>query len=286
LRPIAHHTTRFAPSPTGWLHLGHALAAISAQQAAGTGRFLLRIEDLDRSRCRPEFETGIAEDLAWLGLNWEQPVLRQSDRSQAYRDALSRLESAGLLYPCFCSRKEILQEIERAGEAPHRSGEVIYPGTCRALSEAERESRKARGEPCALRLDSRNAAAMTGALSFRELGRGPDNEAGEIPVESGVLGDIILARKDLPASYHLAVVVDDAFQGVSLVTRANDLFASTHVQRLLQAVLGLAAPLYAHHRLMLDATGKKLSKRDHSTTLRSLRQEGIDPMEIRRRIGP
>lgn len=212
-------------------------------------------------------------------------MLRQSDRSHAYRDALSRLESAGLLYPCFCSRKEILQEIERAGEAPHRSGEVIYPGTCRALSEAERESRKARGEPFALRLDSSNAAAMSGALSFTELGRGPDNKAGEVPVEPGVLGDIILARKDLPAAYHLAVVVDDAFQGVSLVTRGNDLFASTHVQRLLQAVLGLAAPRYAHHQLMLDATGKKLSKRDHSTTLRSLRQRGIDPMEIRRRIG-
>jgi glutamyl-Q tRNA(Asp) synthetase len=285
LRPSASPTTRFAPSPTGWLHLGHALAAIGAYQAAGAGRFLLRIEDLDRGRCRPQFEAGVVEDLAWLGLTWEQPVLRQSERSHAYRDALSALDRADLLYPCFCSRKEILQEIERAGEAPHRSGEVIYPGSCRSLSEREREQRKARGEAVALRLDSSKASALTGALGFTELGRGPNNEAGEIAVDPAVLGDIVVARPGLPAAYHLAVVVDDAFQGVSRVTRGNDLFPSTHVQRLLQALLGVPAPVYAHHRLILDAAGKKLSKRDQSTTLRSLREQGIDAMEIRRRIG-
>ncbi|MGH8232563.1 MAG: tRNA glutamyl-Q(34) synthetase GluQRS, partial [Steroidobacteraceae bacterium] len=276
MRPSASHTTRFAPSPTGWLHLGHALAAITAYEAAGAGTFLLRIEDLDRGRCRPEFEAGVLEDLAWLGLSWEQPVLRQSERSQAYRDALSTLDRAGLLYPCFCSRKEILQELERAGEAPHRSGEVIYPGSCRSLSVREREQRKARGEPFALRLDSSKASAMTGALGFTELGRGPKREAGAIAVDPTLLGDIVLARPGLPAAYHLAVVVDDAFQGVSRVTRASDLFPSTHVQRLLQALLGVAAPVYAHHRLILDDSGKKLSKRDHSTTLRSLRGHGID----------
>ncbi|HEY1724421.1 MAG TPA: tRNA glutamyl-Q(34) synthetase GluQRS [Steroidobacteraceae bacterium] len=285
MRQTANHTTRFAPSPTGWLHLGHALAAISAYEAAGGGNFLLRIEDLDRGRCRLEFEAGIVEDLTWLGLQWQQPVLRQSERSEAHRAALATLDKAGLIYSCFCTRQEIVREIERAGEAPHRSGEVVYPGTCRTLSRSECEMRKARGDPFALRLDSRKAAAMTGALSFEELGQGPDGENGDVPVEPGVLGDIVLARKGLPAAYHLAVVVDDAFQDVSLVTRGNDLFASAHVQRMLQAALGLPAPLYAHHRLILDADGSKLSKRDRSSTLRNIRQQGIDAAEIRRRIG-
>ncbi len=279
------HTTRFAPSPTGWLHLGHALAAITAFEAARGGSFLLRIEDLDRGRARPEFETAIREDLLWLGLRWQEPVLRQSERGDAYRAALAVLERRGLLYPCFCSRREIAEEIARAAEAPQGAPHGLYPGTCRALSSVQRQMRLARGDAFALRLDAAKAAAEAGALSFTDQGCGPDGERGRIGVDATRHGDVVLARKDLPAAYHLAVVVDDAFQGVSLVTRGNDLFAATHVQRLLQSLLGLPAPLYAHHRLMLDAEGRKFSKRDQAVSLRSLRAAGLDPIQIRRRIG-
>jgi glutamyl-Q tRNA(Asp) synthetase len=279
------HTTRFAPSPTGLLHLGHAFAAITALAAAQGGRFLLRIEDLDRGRARSEYDTAIRRDLVWLGLRWEEPVLLQSTRQQAYSGALAALERSGLLYPCFCSRREIAEEIQRAAEAPRGPEGALYPGTCRALSAAQRALHLKRGDPFALRLDSAKAAASVATLEFTEFGTGPQGESGRIRVEPALLGDIVVARKDLPAAYHLAVVVDDAFQGVTLVTRGNDLFAATHVQRLLQAVLGLPRPLYAHHRLILDASGRKLSKRDDATTLRALRETGLGPMEIRKRVG-
>jgi glutamyl-Q tRNA(Asp) synthetase len=274
--------TRFAPSPTGFLHLGHAFAALTAARAGD--RFLLRIEDIDRTRCRPEFEDAIAEDLAWLGLNWEKPVLRQSDRFDAYRAALDTLQGQGLLYPCFCTRAEIAAEIARAAEAPHGPEGPAYPGTCRLLSDAQQQERMASGAPYALRLDAQKAADKVGPLSFTENGAGPQGEHGVIAVDPLLFGDIVLARKETPAAYHLAVVVDDAFQGVTLVTRGNDLFAAAHIQRVLQALLGLPELQYAHHKLILDAQGKKFSKRDSAVTLRALREEGITPYQIRLRL--
>ena len=257
--------TRFAPSPTGYLHLGHAFAALTASRAGE--RFLLRIEDIDRGRCRREFEDAILEDLTWLGLAWERPVLRQSERSAAYADALARLDAQGLLYACTCTRRDI----EAAGGAPHGDEGPLYPGTCRDLG-------RARAGAFALRLDAAKAAALTGPLEFSEHGR-------TVAVDPLLLGDVVLARKEMPAAYHLAVVVDDAYQGVTLVTRGEDLLPSTHVQRLLQALLGLPVPAYAHHRLVLDEAGRKFSKRDASVTLRDLRARGITPLELRERFG-
>jgi glutamyl-Q tRNA(Asp) synthetase len=274
--------TRFAPSPTGYLHLGHAFAALTARNAGEL--FRLRIEDIDRARCRPEYEAAILEDLAWLGLAWEPPVLRQSERSLAYGAALQTLSAQGLIYPCFCTRKDIADEIARAGAAPHGAEGPLYPGLCRALSDAARQEKIAAGVPFALRLDCARAAALVGPLVFQERGAGPDGERGTIAVDPVSLGDVVLARKEMPAAYHLAVVVDDAHQGVTLVTRGNDLFAATHVQRLLQALLDLPVPDYAHHRLILDDQGRKFSKRDSSVTLRELRAEGISPEAIRDRL--
>lgn len=273
--------TRFAPSPTGLLHLGHAFAAITAREAGE--RFLLRIEDLDTLRCREEFVDAILEDLAWLGLTWE-PVMRQSERTSAYRAALEKLDNAGLVYPCFCTRKEIVAEIAQAVGAPSGPDGPAYPGTCRHLLPQQRSERVAKGLPHALRLDATKAAAMVGPLEFQEQGLGPRGEHGRIAVQPLLFGDIVLARKDVPAAYHLAVVVDDAHQGVTLVTRGNDLFAASHVQRLLQALLGLSSPSYAHHRLILDAAGRKFSKRDQSLTLRTLRESGETPDGIRARL--
>ncbi|MBS0276279.1 MAG: tRNA glutamyl-Q(34) synthetase GluQRS [Proteobacteria bacterium] len=278
--------TRFAPSPTGFLHLGHAFAALTAARAGE--RFLLRIEDIDQTRCRPEFEAAIMEDLAWLGLDWEKPVLRQSERFDAYRAALQRLEADGLLYPCFCTRAEIAAEVARAIEAPHNMSlgpeGPIYPGTCRHLTDAQRRERLEKRAAYALRLDAQKAADKVGALSFTEKAAGPQGEHGVIAVAPLLFGDIVLARKETPASYHLSVVVDDAFQGVTLVTRGNDLFAAAHIQRVLQALLGLPAPQYAHHKLILDPSGKKFSKRDTAVTLRSLRADGLTPYHIRLRL--
>lgn len=268
--------TRFAPSPTGHLHLGHAYAALVAQE--GADRFLLRIEDIDRGRCKPEFEAAIYEDLSWLGLDWEKPVLRQSERSAAYGEALVKLTADGLVYPCFCTRKEIADEIARAASAPHGAEGPPYPGTCRNLSAEARCERIEAGIPYALRLDAGKAASRVGPLTFKEYGKA-------LPVEPLLLGDVVLARKEMPAAYHFAVVVDDAFQGVTLVTRGNDLFAATHVQRLLQALLNLPEPLYAHHKLILDAQGKKFSKRDSAVTLRALRANGETPTTIHARLG-
>ena len=274
--------TRFAPSPTGFLHLGHAFAALTAARAGE--RFLLRIEDIDTTRCRPEFEDAIYEDLAWLGLDWQMPVLRQSERFETYRTALDALQSQGLLYPCFCTRAEIAAEIARASEAPHGPEGPVYPGTCRHLSEEQRQARIASGAPYALRLDSQKAASIIGMLAFEEHGAGPEGEHGTIAVEPLLFGDVVLARKETPASYHLCVVVDDAYQGVTLVTRGNDLFAAAHIQRVLQALLGLPAPDYAHHKLILDKSGKKFSKRDSAATLRDLRANGITPYQIKLRL--
>lgn len=278
--------TRFAPSPTGLLHLGHAFAALTAFEAAGArgGRFLLRIEDLDSARSRSEFEQAIFTDLRWLGLSWQMPVLRQSARAHAYRAALTQLDRQGVLYPCFCTRKEIAEEVARSIEAPHGPEGPLYPGTCRALPPDERRARIA-SEPYALRLDVAKAIKRVGRLVFEEKGTGPNGERGVIVAEPALFGDVVLARKDLPAAYHLAVVVDDAFQGVNLVTRGNDLFAATHVQRLLQALLGLPTPAYGHHRLILDENGKKFSKRDQSVTLQQMRESGTTPADIRARIG-
>ncbi|MBU6297598.1 MAG: tRNA glutamyl-Q(34) synthetase GluQRS [Alphaproteobacteria bacterium] len=274
--------TRFAPSPTGLLHLGHAYAAMRARDAGE--RFLLRLEDIDTARCRPEYEAAILEDMEWLGLAFERPVLRQSSRSGAYREALAALQARGLLYPCFCTRKDVAEEIARSAEAPHGPDGPVYPGLCRSLSAAARVRRMADGEPYALRLDAAKAAQQAGNLVFEEEGAGPDGETGSIAVQPSLFGDVVLARKEMPAAYHLAVVVDDAFQGVTLVTRGNDLFAASHVQRLLQALLGLSTPAYAHHRLILDERGRKFSKRDRAVTLRALRESGVTPNEIRARL--
>jgi glutamyl-Q tRNA(Asp) synthetase len=277
--------TRFAPSPTGLLHLGHAFSALTAFEAAEGGRFLLRIEDVDQVRAKPEFEAAIKEDLAWLGLTWEEPTRRQSEHFADYAHALAMLEEKGFLYPCFCTRKEIADEIARSAGAPHGPEGALYPGTCRNLSDERREARIRRGKPYALRLNVAKAKKKLAALAFQEWGAGPDGESGDQRVQPELLGDVVLARKDMPASYHLAVVVDDAIQGMTLVVRGNDLFHATHIQRLLQAVLALPTPAYTHHRLILDESGKKFSKRDHAATLRALREDGATPADIRKMVG-
>lgn len=283
--------TRFAPSPTGFLHIGHAYAAVFAHDAAMRegGRFLLRIEDIDASRCRPEFEAAIKEDLLWLGAKFEEPVRRQSEHFPEYASAVAALDAMGLLYPCFCTRKDIAEEIARAAIAPQASemdeGGPTYPGTCRKLPPEIRSGRVKDGMPYALRLDTGKAVeTLASPLTFEETGKGPRGERGLLPAEPLRHGDIVLARKDMPASYHLAVVFDDALQGVTLVTRGEDLFAATHVQRLLQALLGLPVPRYRHHRLILDGNGKKFSKRDRSVTLKTLREAGMSPADIRARL--
>lgn len=273
--------TRFAPSPTGYLHLGHAASAITGWHEArrGGGRFILRIEDIDVTRCRPEFEAAIYEDLAWLGLDWERPVRRQSDHMDDYAAALGRLDALGVIYPCFCTRQEIAAEIATSVQAPHGPEGPLYPGTCRNLSAADRADRMARGLPHALRLNAAAAAALAGPLTWNEYGRGP------IAVDPLKLGDAVLARKDIATSYHLAVTVDDALQGVTLVTRGEDLFHATHLHRLLQALLGLAEPAYRHHMLLTNASGQRLAKRDQAATLRALRAGGKAPADVRAMAG-
>jgi glutamyl-Q tRNA(Asp) synthetase len=274
--PSSSIVTRFAPSPTGHLHLGHASSALFAFRAVrdGGGRFLLRIEDIDRTRCRPEFESAVKEDLAWLGLTWEEPVRRQSEHFGDYRAALDRLEGMGLLYPCFCTRRQVQAEIAASPAAPHGPDGPLYPGTCRALAAPERARRIAAGAPYAIRLDAAAAIRRCGALHWHDRRRGRQAAAPER------LGDVVLARKEVPASYHLAVTVDDALQGVTLVTRGEDLFEATHVHRLLQALLDLPVPEYHHHPLLTGADGKRLAKRDRSATLRELRAAGRTPAEV------
>jgi glutamyl-Q tRNA(Asp) synthetase len=282
------HTTRFAPSPTGYLHLGHAFAAVYAAQSARDtgGRFLVRIEDTDRGRCRPEYEDAIEEDLRWLGLVWERPVRRQSEHFGDYTSALQRLKNLNCVYPCFCTRKEIEAEFAASVGAPQGPDGPLYAGTCKVMGQVERQERIDRGDQHAWRMDVAQAIAITGrVLTFSEAGAGPNGECGRIEVRPEVYGDFVLARKDAPASYHLAVVVDDALQGVSMVTRGNDLFPSTHVHRLLQALLGLPEPIYNHHRLICDAAGKRLAKRDHAASLRELRAQGASAAQIYERLG-
>ncbi len=268
--------TRFAPSPTGWLHLGHAYAALFAHAKADGGRFLIRLEDIDGTRARPEYEEAIFEDLAWLGLTWETPVRRQSDHFDDYRAALATLEARGVLYPCFCTRREIQKEIARAGNAPQGPDGPLYPGTCRNRSADERTERIGRGEAYALRLDVAKASSLISSeLVWQDRGRGC------FKAQPGVFGDVVRARKDTPASYHLAVVVDDALQGITLVTRGEDLLEATHLHRLLQALLGLPVPEWHHHRLITDESGKRLAKRDDARSLRSLRAAGWTPERVK-----
>ena len=268
--------TRFAPSPTGRLHLGHAFAAWFARDAAlrAGGEFLLRIEDLDQTRSRIEYEEGIFEDLKWLGFEWTGPVIRQSKRSDAHREALAKLIASGLVYPCFCTRKEILAEIAAAGGAPHGPNGPIYPGTCRLITRDDAKARMSAGEDHALRLNVEEATREVGAMRWEDV------EAGLIVADPKCLGDIVLARKDAPAAYHLAVTVDDADAGVTLVTRGNDLFLATDVQILLQKLLELPQPIYHHHKLMLGPDGRRLAKRDQSETIKALREEGVSPEEV------
>lgn len=267
--------TRFAPSPTGYLHLGHVHSALEGWRAAreAGGRFLLRIEDIDAARCRKEYAAAIVEDLAWLGLDWDGPIRRQSEHLDDYRPALDRLDALGLLYPCFCTRRDIHAEIARAGGAPQGELGAPYPGICRRLGDAERAKRRAKEPSHALRLDVAEALARTGPLTWCEAGRC-------VQADPLALGDVVLARKEMPTSYHLAVTVDDALQGVTLVTRGADLFAATHIHRLLQALLGLPTPVYRHHRLLTDARGRRLAKRDNALTVREMRASGMAAEDV------
>jgi glutamyl-Q tRNA(Asp) synthetase len=282
---------RFAPSPNGLLHLGHAYSAllnVDRAREAG-GRLLLRIEDIDATRCRPEYETAIYDDLAWLGIAWETPVRRQSEHLAVYRAALERLSALGLVYPAFESRAEIARLVaarEASGPWPRDpDGAPLYPGDARSLSAGERDRLIASGVPYALRLDMAAACRHVAGLTWNELGEGPDGARGIVAARPEAWGDVILARKETPTSYHLSVVVDDALQGISEVVRGLDLFHATSVHRLLQVLLDLPEPAYRHHALILDEAGRKLSKSDRSTGLRELRADGATPAGIRRLVG-
>ena len=266
--------TRFAPSPTGRLHLGHAFSALLAHDFARSrgGAFLLRIEDIDPGRSRSEHVDAIIEDLAWLGLEWDGEIVFQSERLPLYAEALDRLKAAGLVYPCFCTRAAIAAEIAASAAAPHGVDGPLYPGTCRALPPAERERRMA-SELHAWRLDVARASAEAGAIYWR------DGDT-EVQAEPAKHGDVVLARKDAPVSYHLAVTIDDSAQGVTDVVRGRDLYAATDVHRLLQALLGLPTPLYHHHPLLLDGDGRRLAKRHGAPTLHDLREAGADPKAL------
>ena len=281
---------RFAPSPNGHLHLGHALSALlnfDMARAAG-GRFLLRMEDIDAARCRPEFEAAIHEDLAWLGLSWERPVRRQSEHLDDYRAALEKLQAMRLSFPSFESRAEIAHLVgdrdvrERWPRDP--DGVPVYPGAARQMKEPDRQARIASGDAYAIRLDIDKAMEWTGLLHWNEAGAGPAGETGNMIADPAAWGDVIVGRKETPTSYHLSVVIDDALQGVTDVVRGRDLFWSTSVHRVLQALLDLPAPNYHHHRLILDADGKKLSKSTLATGLRELRAQGMTPADVRRLV--
>ncbi|MEQ8708151.1 MAG: tRNA glutamyl-Q(34) synthetase GluQRS [Rhodospirillales bacterium] len=273
--------TRFAPSPTGHLHLGHAYSALLACQRARQqgGHFLLRLEDIDNTRCRPEYIDDLLEDLQWLGIDWDGPVLKQSGRMQAYQAALDALRGMGLLYPCFCTRRDILAEVGASGSAPQGIDGPVYPGICRGLSSAEAEHRISSGVPYAWRLDMTAAMEQSGTLGWTDELGGPQ------VCNAEQAGDVVLGRKDIGTSYHLAVTVDDTFQNVSLVIRGQDLFQATHIHRLLQALLGLPTPVYHHHHLLTDSQGRRLAKRDRSATLRNMRQSGLSASDVRRMAG-
>ena len=274
--------TRFAPSPTGELHLGHAYSAGIAWQRArqAGGRFLLRIEDIDIRRCKREFESSILTDLRWLGFDWDGDVRRQSEHFADYGQVLDELTERGLVYPCFCTRAEIAREVGDSVSAPQGPDGPLYPGTCRHRGAAERRELIASGREFCLRLDCAKAAAEAGPYDFT------DETRGRIAGQPLLFGDVVIARKDTPTSYHLAVTVDDHLQGVTLVTRGEDLLPSTHVHCLLQCLLGYAAPQYAHHPLLTDETGRRFAKRDRALTLRALRESGVTPRETRNRFPP
>jgi len=282
---------RFAPSPNGYLHLGHAYSALLNFDLArkSGGRLLLRIEDIDVARCRPEYEAAIYDDLGWLGIAWDTPVRRQSEHFAAYREAIDKLSAQGLLYPSFESRAEIARLVEaRERVAPwprDPDGAPLYPGTAKSLSPARRQELMASGMPFALRLDMDAAIARAGPLVWTEQGAGPAGETGEVPARPEAWGDVILARKETPTSYHLSVVIDDALQGVTDVVRGEDLFWSTSVHRLLQQLLDVPQPVYRHHHLIRDAAGQKLSKSTDATGLRELRAGGATPAKIRQLVG-
>ena len=273
--------TRFAPSPSGHLHLGHAFSALFSEQAARQkdGTFLLRIEDIDTTRCRPHFARDMIEDLKWLGLKWDGDTLYQSSRNVAYKQALACLEDKEVLYPCFCTRADIKAEIASSAAAPHGPDGPLYPGLCRELPASAREERKAAGAPYALRLNIARAKRIAGPLTWF------DRAQGEIAATPEIFGDVVLARKDIRTSYHLAVTLDDAFQGVTLVTRGEDLFAASHIHRLLQALLELPVPQWHHHRLLQDNRGQRLAKRHDALSLRELRAQGKSPESLRRLAG-
>ena len=284
--------TRFAPSPTGYLHLGHAFSAMTVFDAArdAGGTCLLRVEDIDVTRCKPEYETAVYEDLGWLGCEWPEPVRRQSKHFSEYHSALEKLHAKGLVYRCFKTRKEIAEDIARA---PHHPGEgpegVIYPGPSEPMSADEEAERFNKGEAFAWRLSISACRDFLGEafdrLSFIETGEGPDGETGEVRARPETLGDVILGRKDVGTSYHLACTHDDALQGVTHVIRGVDLYFATHLHRLLQELMGWPVPVYRHHKLMLDETGKRFAKRDQSLTLRALREAGETPNSLRQRVG-
>ncbi|MBX2856347.1 MAG: tRNA glutamyl-Q(34) synthetase GluQRS [Rhodobacteraceae bacterium] len=301
---MAEVVERFAPSPNGALHLGHAFSALTAFDATrkAEGRFLVRIEDLDQTRARADHEAAIFEDLGWLGLEWQQPVLRQSERFSAYHEALDSLDKRGLIYPCFCSRRDIEAALSAPQEGDANAGDEgqgpdgpAYPGNCRRMSGVDRGLKHSAKAPFGLRLDMRKAVATLGGagvvsnLSFKEIGAGPNKERGKIKLDPGFLiqacGDVLMARKDAPASYHLAVVLDDAHQGVTHVTRGEDLFAATQIHRLLQALFGRPTPIYRHHRLIRDEQGRRLAKRDRDAGLAELRACGTAPAEVRAMVG-
>ena len=279
-------TTRFAPSPTGRLHKGHAFSALTARCAARAsgGRFLLRIEDIDPTRCRPEYEAAILEDLRWLGLDWDGPVRRQSEHLDDYAHALSHLEARGLLYRCFRTRKEILDTI---GDAPHGAAEAVRPGPHLPDEEARLLEE---GRPFAWRLSLQRAREAIGedawrALAFIEEGAGPNGETGRIPARPETAGDVVLGRKDTGVAYHLAVTHDDALQGVTDIVRGQDLFEATHIQRLIQTLMGWPEPRYRHHPLLIDASGRRYAKRDRSVTLAELRSGGMSAADLRAELG-
>jgi glutamyl-Q tRNA(Asp) synthetase len=277
---------RFAPSPNGELHLGHALSALLGfefSRQAG-GRFLLRIEDIDPDRCRPEYEDAIYRDLAWLGLEWETPVRRQSEHMDDYRAAIERLRQMDLVYPAFMSRAEIATATADPAWPRDPDGAPLYPATERELARSEAKARIAAGAAHAQRIDVERAIGLAGRLSWREDGADSD-DTGIVEANPAIWGDFVIARRDVPTSYHLAVVVDDADQGITHVVRGQDLFLATAAHRLLQALLGLATPVYHHHRLITDATGRKLSKADSATSLRVLREAGATAADIRRHVG-
>jgi len=280
--------TRFAPSPNGYLHPGHAFSALTAWNwaQANNARFVVRVEDTDRTRARAEFEQSQLEDLAWLGLTWEQPVRRQSEHMTDYQRGLDRLTELGVIYPCFCTRKDIAD----APIAPHGPDGMIYPGTCRHLSQDVRDTKKAEGKAFALRLDTARALEiaerLTGnRLTFTEHGTGPNGETGRLPADPSAIGDAVIARKDGVIAYHLAVVMDDAAQGITHVIRGQDLFFATPFHRLLQVLLDLSEPAYIHHRLILDETGERMAKRRGSRTLRDLRADGMTVEDIKAMVG-